>query len=193
MEIFFITGLMGAGKSRMLIEDYNSNIENKIAFAANLVEKTGTRGQIVSRNGWEISSYNLYNQDTPENIVKKIDELIPENKTTYVYIDESQFLSKQQVIKIIEMLNKKDGIVIYFYGLDLTFQDVYFESAKYLIDLLDSDEIYLLMKPCDRPRCLRVARHNARIVNGKVAKSGDVFLEEKSEYLAVCDKHFLED
>jgi len=193
MEIFFITGLMGAGKSRMLIEDFNSNVENKIAFAANLVETTGTPGVITSRNGWEIPSYNLYNQDTAENIIKEMDRLIPEGKTTYVYIDESQFLSGKQVEEIIEMLDKKDGIVIYFYGLDLTFQDIRFESAQYLIDRLDSDEIYLLPKPCDNPRCLRVARHNARIVNGKVAKSGDIFLEEKSEYLAVCDKHFFED
>lgn len=187
MHVTFTTGLMGAGKSKHLIEQYNADRSNKIAFVCRINEETGTKGTISSRNGNAIDAINL-NRDQEDKIIALVKWYIFEEQIESIYIDEVQFLQKSTVEKIINL--SQFGTNIYFFGLTTTFTDDYFEASEYLLNTLAEFDILYIKTNCEVADCHHEAKHNARIVNGKVARQGETFVEEKQTYMALCTKHY---
>lgn len=185
----FTTGLMGAGKSKHLIEQYNADKNRKVAFAAHLTETTDTLGSIESRNGSSIPAIYL-NKDEEDEVVSLIKWYVFEREVESIYIDEIQFLSESVISRILYL--SQFGANIYFFGLTLTFTSDYFESSKYLLDELAKFNILYIKRDCEISGCENEAEYNARIVDGQVARSGDTFVETKSTYLALCKKHYFD-
>lgn len=183
MEITFDTGLMGAGKSKKLIEDFKKDKTQKIALAAHLTNKTGTIGKIESRNGSKIRAVYLH-----EDIERFVRNLLSMKNIDSIYIDEVQFLTKIQVLDVVHLCYTYN-VDVHFYGLSTTFSAEYFESSKVLIQLHSIKFNYLSMT-CQIEDCLEEAEFNGRIIDGKVAREGDTFLVAKSKYLALCKKHY---
>jgi len=185
--ITFTTGLMGAGKSKELIERYRNDESVRATLTASLTEGTGTEGKIESRNGEVIPALNI-RKDQLEATLGLIMFLL-EFKVETLYIDEIQFLDKDTIKEILNFARYQD-ITIHFYGLETTFTSDYFESSKYLLDELSEDEIFKISRECEIEDCNNTAQYNARIVNGRVTREGDTFVEEKSTYLSLCKKHY---
>ncbi|MED4262041.1 thymidine kinase [Priestia aryabhattai] len=186
--ITFTTGLMGAGKSKELIERYRNDKSTRATLTASLTENTGTEGKIESRNGEVIPALNIH-KDQLEATLGLIMYLIFEFKVTTLYIDEIQFLDKETIKEILDYARYQD-VTIHFYGLETTFTSDYFESSKYLLEELSEDEIFKISRECEIEDCNNTAQYNARIVNGRVTREGNTFVEEKSTYLSLCKKHY---
>jgi thymidine kinase len=189
MDITFCTGLMGAGKSKRLIEEYRNDQREKIALAVSLIEETGSKGIIESRNGDKISAIYLNKDQHKENIELIEDFVFTNDDIDVIYIDESQFLPKKTIIELIDF-SDCFNVTIHFFGLDLTFTGEYFESSKYLLETLPYEKIYRINRKCDITDCENLAQYNARIVNGEIVRTGEIFVQEKSLYLALCEHHF---
>jgi thymidine kinase len=188
MVATFTTGLMGSGKSKSLIEKIKKDNTLCITLSAKLEEETGTIGTIESRNGQFIFSINI-NANEHEKVIRFVNLFfsVPELET--VYIDEVQFLNKMTLSKILNGAIE-NGIDIHFYGLSTTFTGDYFEGSSYLLSEIEPMNISNIPMNCQHDNCESIAEYNARIVNGKVARNGDTFVEEKSKYLAYCKKHY---
>lgn len=188
MTVTFCTGLMGAGKSKRLIKEYENDQREKIAFAASLTKETGSNGVIESRNGSKIPATYL-NKDQHKEIIELIENITFANDVDVIYIDESQFLSKKTIMELI-IFSDHFNVPIHFFGLDLTFTGEYFESSKYLLDTLQKENIRRISRQCEIIGCENLAQYNARIINGEIVRTGDLFVQEKSLYLALCRHHF---
>lgn len=188
MEILFITGVMGAGKTKKLIED-TKKYPNNICFSAKIKESTGTTGFIKSRNGQQIPCINININENSEKIERLLEFVIPLVNPEKIFIDEIQFLSKDQTKKIIEIISKKN-IPLNLYGLSSSFIGDLFESSDYLYKTLNQNNIFKISSMCESKRCIKEASYNARIINERVSREGNLFLEEKSSYKSLCDDHY---
>lgn len=191
MENKFTTGLMASGKSKILIEDYKASIKDGkhvVAFAASTTNKSAYIGQIESRAGTSLKCVYLNNMSNNYNLGIIFQEI--EMGTKLFFIDEVQFLDKE-FIKMLFSISENYKVEFHFYGLLSTFTGEFFEASKYLIDNLHSDQIKYIEMNCQVENCENKAEHNARIVDGEIVKDGKTFIEQKSNYLSLCNKHYL--
>ena len=106
-----------------------------------------------------------------------------------IIVDESQFLSREQVNQLKEISTK---IPVICYGLLTNYKTELFEGSKRLVEIAES-----LMEIKSVCRCGRKATVNVRFVNGKVATEGEEILiggDEKYESMCYnCYKKLLEE
>ena len=188
MEILFITGVMGAGKTKELIED-TKKYPNNVCFSIEMKESTGTTNFIKSRNGQQVPCININMNENLKNIERLLKLAISLMNPEKIFIDEIQFLSKNQIKKIIEIVSKKN-ISLNLYGLSLSFTGNLFESSDYLYKILNQNNIFKISSMCESKECIKEASYNARIINEKVSREGNLFLKEKSSYKSLCDDHY---
>ena len=191
MKVTFTTGLMGSGKSKNLIEQFKKDPTFSTAFSSSLTNKTKTLGTITSRNGDYLPSINL-NVEDHEGIIQFIQWLALSGVKETLYIDEIQFMNESTISEILEICIKNE-LNVHFFGLSTTFTGDYFNSAKYLIENIPSCNIIKIHMKCQNELCENSAEYNARIVEGKVIRTGDTFLENKSTYLSLCGDHYFSD
>lgn len=187
--ITFTTGLMASGKSKELIEKFKkrNDYATSVIFSTHITGKTGSLSRVTSRNGQYLSSIVIQKDDIDESL-KVIKDCIDKGCNT-IYVDEIQFLSKDSMKKIIS-LAEEFKIDLHLYGLLTTFTDQYFESSIYLTEILPRENISYIRMKCQISDCSSSARHNARIFEGKVQRSGDTFVEKKANYMSLCSEHY---
>lgn len=188
-NVQFITGLMGAGKSKKLIEDFNLYLKenrNSLILTLSFSKKNFEMTTVESRNSTKASAIaiSISNQDRIDKYLLK--QMII--NADVVLIDEVQFLSVDLLMYIYELASEK--LQIRFYGLSHTFTGELFEASEKLLEIIPMSSVEVFGIFCEIPECLNIASWNARYINGQIVKTGETFLEAKSTYLAVCDKHF---
>lgn len=190
-NLHFITGLMGAGKTKQLIDyltDLSKNTKTEkiwlFAGSLDLYSASFKLARITSRDGREVTAIPI---NSKEGVVflNVYFSRIKENST--VLIDEAQFLTPDQMEIIIEWTKIKN-LNTKIYGLDRDFKNEQFPAITTLIKA--RPKIEFIVTECQMPDCLDYAENNARIIDGHVVTDGDTFLEAKSSYLSICDKCF---
>lgn len=99
-----------------------------------------------------------------------------------ILVDEAQFLSKQHVDQLSDIVDYLD-IPVICYGLRSDFKNELFEGSKALLAI--ADKIEELKTICE---CSKKATCNMRMLNGKITTSGNQILIGDLEYKAVCRK-----
>ena len=163
-KLYFRYGAMNSGKTALLLQVANNYEERGMKT---LILKPGidTKGSdyLVSRIG----------------LKRRVDHVILENEDVYKYlensidgvasilIDEAQFLTKQQVEDLMQVVVDFD-IPIICDGLRTDFKTEGFEGATRLLEIAHSiEEIKTICK------CGRKAIFNTRKINGKFTFSGN--------------------
>lgn len=183
------TGLMGSGKSKELISLCNKEKEKFIVLNAVIKGQNGEPDIVTSRNGQSIKSIQLSSDSKVGEIEFFINQIIISTKIKVIYLDEVQFLSAKQV-NVIERVCSFYGVDLNFFGLGLDFKAEYFPATQYLLMNLSSDNIIRLPRKCEIEDCNKPAEYNARIVNGKIQRTGQLFESEKALYKALCAEHY---
>lgn len=122
--------------------------------------------------------------------LKDLDEILNDilNKVVdEIYIDESQFINRDCIIRLIRFSHEND-IDINFYGLKNSFTGELFEGSKTLIEY--ADVVKEIESRCDI--CNRNATMHLRSLNGKFVFDGDAVSVGDEEYYSVCSKCFLD-
>ena len=186
-QLYYYYSAMNAGKSTSLLQsayNYEERGMNVTLFTAALDNRYG-EGKIASRIGLE-SPANLFTPETDlyEAMRKECDK----QKISCLFIDEAQFLTKQQVIqclKIVDVLN----VPVLAYGLRTDFRGQTFEGSHYL--LAWADKLAELKTVC---HCGRKANFVARLdQQGNPISEGDqVDVGGNEKYVSLCRKHFTE-
>lgn len=163
---------MNAGKSTSLIQSAH-NYEERGMKVLTLIPQVVCKEQVESRIGLKRDAV-VFDKDTLDS---KLFEGI-----SAVFVDEAQFLSKNQIIFLAGVVDTMD-IPVLCYGLRTDFKGEPFEGAKYLLSW--ADEIIEIKTICE---CSKKATMNIRIDEHLLPmKHGDqVQIGGNESYVSVC-------
>ena len=184
-QLYFRYGTMGSGKSievQKVAFNYEERGMKPLIFTSALDNRYADIGIIASRIGLEREAISIKKATNIFNIVEEHNE---ESKINAVIVDECQFLSKDQVVQltdIVDLLN----IPVLCYGLKNDFKNELFEGAYWLLAL--ADKIEEIKTVC---WCGKKAITNARIVDGKITHTGEqIKVGGNESYIPLCRKHY---
>jgi thymidine kinase len=184
---------MGAGKSLDLLKTaHNYEERNKKVFllTSELDNRFGQK-KITSRVGISRES-NTFTKETnifdmvltSYNPTKSQHQVIVD-KPSCILIDEAQFLTKEQVWQLTDIVDNLNINVI-AYGLRSDYKAEPFEGSTYLMALADEiEELKTICEFGDK------ASMNMRLLNNKpVFKGEQIHIGGNESYLPVCRKYF---
>ncbi|OQQ10480.1 thymidine kinase [Vibrio coralliirubri] len=186
-QMYFYYSAMNAGKSTTLLQssfNYQERGMTPVIFTAALDDRYGI-GKVSSRIGLQ-SEAQLFKNDT--NMFDAIQKLNEEEKRHCVLIDECQFLSKEQVYQLTEVVDKLH-IPVLCYGLRTDFLGELFEGSRYLLSWADKLVELKTICHCGRKAnmVIRTDEHGVAIAEGdQVAIGGN------DKYVSVCRLHYKE-
>ena len=185
-KLYYKYGAMNSGKTAHLLQAAHNYEENGMKI---IILKPGidTKGdsKIVTRIGLKRRANHVVKKD--EQLIKYLNKL--DNDISCVFVDEAQFLTRNQVDELF-MFTKVRDIPVICYGLKSDFRTVCFPGSLRLFEL--ADEMQELYTICS---CGKRAKFNARIVDGKYTFEGDQIAidgENEVKYQSLCGKCYLE-
>ncbi|QCZ29771.1 thymidine kinase [Leclercia adecarboxylata] len=186
-QLYFYYSAMNAGKSTALLQssyNYQERGMRTVVYTAEIDDRFGT-GKVSSRIGLS-SPARLFNPLT--NLLDEIRAEAADQAVHCVLVDESQFLTRQQVHELSEVVDELD-IPVLCYGLRTDFRGELFIGSQYL--LAWSDKLVELKTICF---CGRKASMVLRLdQSGKPYAEGEqVVIGGNERYVSVCRKHYKE-
>jgi thymidine kinase len=184
-KLFFRYSAMNAGKSTSLLQiayNYEEQGQSVQLFTAGIDNRSG-QGSIASRLGIQRQA-SMFDAHTDFMAL-----LAPPSKLACVLIDESQFLTPEQVRQLHQIAHTRDIPIICF-GLRSDFQGNPFPGAAHLLTL--ADDIEEIKTIC---ACGRKATMNIRIdAQGKRVHEGEqVEIGGNERYQQACARCFYKD
>ena len=175
-KLYFRYGAMGSSKTAnaiMVQYNYMERGQKALMLKPRLDTRDGER-IVGSRSGLKADC----------NFVEELDEISVQDYDCII-VDEAQFLTKEQVEKLVYIVDEMNVPVI-CYGLRADFQGNLFEGSKWLMAWADTIEEIKTVCWCGRK-----ATCNARISNGRVVKMGEqIMLGGNESYVALCRRHW---
>jgi len=192
-KLYFRYGAMNSGKSTALLQaafNYEERSQH-VLLAKPAIDSKGDRN-IVSRLGvTRTVDFLVKPEDSLREVFhenrKRMEEQV-EDKIACLLIDESQFLTVEQVNQALEIA-VIDRIPVLAYGIRTDFQTKSFPGSMRLLEIAHSLEE--LKTIC---RCGRKAMFNARLVNGDFTFDGDQVAIDGDEvtYESLCASCYLD-
>ena len=186
-KLYFNYSSMNAGKSTMLLQanhNYQERGMSTIIYTSSVDDRYGKK-EIVSRIGLKAES-NIFSSDT--NIYEEVISFNKDKRVDCVLIDEAQFLSKDQVAQLGQIVDDLDIPVLTF-GIRTDFKGNLFEGSKYLLAWADNLKEIKTVCHCGR-KATMVLRLDE---NGNVLETGDqIEIGGNEKYVSICRKHFYE-
>jgi thymidine kinase len=187
-KLYFKHGVMGAGKSIEILKIQYSYKENgtETLLLKSAIDTRGEKNFISSRTGL-CSEVILF--DKEQNLFNWFSELNVNDSNPSrigaILIDESQFMTKEQVEQLTEIIDTFN-IPVVCVGLLTDFKSNLFEGSKRLIEL--ADKIEEIKTIC---WCGKKAKMNARIVDGKLITEGEqIQIGGNESYTRLCRFHY---
>lgn len=185
-KLYFYYSAMNAGKSTMLLQssyNYNERGMDTLLFTPIIDTRYGA-GKISSRIGLHANAISFDNHFNLFDYSKNQKQI--NAKLTCILIDEAQFLTKNQVLQLTDIVDRLN-IPVLAYGLRSDFQGEPFEGSMAL--LVWADNLIEIKTIC---HCGKKAINNARIdASGNVVNKGEqVLIGDNESYTSMCRKHF---
>ena len=175
-KLYFRYGAMGSSKTAnaiMVQYNYQERGQKALMLKPRLDNRDGERF-VGSRSGLRAPC--MYVEELPQINVHDYACLI---------VDEAQFLTKEQVQELVRIVDE-EHVPVVAYGLRADFRGELFEGSKWLLAWADSIEEVKTICWCGRK-----ATFNARLMNGKVIKTGEqVVLGGNESYTSLCRVHW---
>ena len=178
---------MNAGKTTALLQSSYNYIErgmNTLLFTAALDDRCGI-GKITSRIGLQADA-NTFNQN--DDLYKETEKIHQKTPIDCVLVDESQFLTKDQVFQLTEVTDRLNIPVLAF-GLRTDFLGNLFEGSQALLSWADELKELKTICHCGKKATMvvRLDRNNNPVREGTQIEIGG-----NEKYISLCRKHFKE-
>jgi thymidine kinase len=185
-KLYFYYSAMNAGKSTMLLQsayNYNERGMDTIIFTPAIDQRSGSN-KVSSRIGLSANAVTFDGESNLFEYVNNAKPAIP--KLSCILVDEAQFLLKEQVWQLSDIVDQLNLPVLAF-GLRSDFQGEPFPGSLALLVL--ADNIVELKTICF---CGKKAIMNTRIdANGKVVRAGaQIEIGGNENYISTCRRHF---
>ena len=175
-KLYFRYGAMGSSKTAnaiMVQYNYHERGQNALMVKPRLDNRDGER-IVGSRSG--LSAPCIYMEEL---------ENVDLSAYNCIIVDEAQFLKKEQVAQLVQIVDEMN-IPVICYGLRADFRGELFEGSTWLMAWADTIEEIKTVCWCGRK-----ATCNARVVDGKVAREGEqIVLGGNESYVALCRRHW---
>ena len=176
MKFYFYYSAMNAGKTTSLLQssyNYQERGMNTLLLIPAVVGKTKIESRIGLSSDAMVWDTDSFDAKLLENI-------------SCVFVDEAQFLNRNQVIFLAGIVDTFD-IPVQAYGLRTDFKGEPFEGSKYLLSW--ADEINEIKTICS---CSKKATMNIRVdADGKRIDDGEqVQIGREESYVSVCRSDF---
>lgn len=186
-KLYFYYSSMNAGKSTTLLQssyNYRERGMNTLVYTAAIDHRYG-KAKVASRIGISEEA-NTFDKNT--HLFDEIQHCLQNKPLHCILVDEAQFLSKEQVYQLSDVVDKLH-IPVLCYGLRTDFQGELFEGSRYLLAWADQLEELKTICYCGR-KANFVLRLNAE---GEVIHAGEqIQIGGNESYLSVCRKHYKE-
>jgi len=185
-KLYFSYSTMNAGKSTLLLQasyNYRERGMRTLLFTSSLYAQEG--GRITSRIGISADA-ELYGTD--DDLFDRIRAATEESKVDCVLVDESQFLTADQVWQLARVADRL-RVPVMCYGLRTDFQGKLFPGSSELLAVADVLREIRTICWCGA-KATMVVRKGA---DGRVLQAGEQVSIEKSVYVSLCRKHWEEE
>ncbi|MCS5590249.1 MAG: thymidine kinase [Candidatus Thioglobus sp.] len=186
-KLYFYYSSMNAGKSTSLLQsayNYQERGMTPLLLTAEIDNRYSV-GKVTSRIGLEAGAH-LFNQDN--NLFEMVSEKNENETIDCVLIDESHFLSKEQVKQLGQVVDTLD-IPVLCYGIRTDFRGELFPGSKHLLAWADNLNELKTVCHCGR-KATMVVRLDS---DGKVVSDGEqVVIGGNDQYQSMCRRHFAE-
>lgn len=185
-KLHFTYSAMNAGKSTMLLQSAHNYRERGMRVvlwtSVHHLDEDGVCASIESRIGLKQKAQ-TYKSET-----NLFDEIIADHKATpldAVFLDEAQFLTKEQVWQLADLADETN-LPVFCYGLRTDFQGELFEGSATLLAIADVLQEIRTICHCGRPAIM-----TARIdPSGEIVRGGNQIKVQKAEYISLCRAHW---
>lgn len=187
-KLYFYYSAMNAGKSTVLLQsayNYQERGMETLLFKP-AVDTRYAKNKIYSRIGLSAEAISFDNQFDLFAYTKAYKE--DHSKLKCVLLDEAQFLTKQQVMQITNIVDELN-LPVLTYGIRSDFRGEPFEGSLYL--LIWADNLIEIKTIC---HCGKKAIMNTRLdAQGHIVTSGtQIQIGGNETYIAMCRKHYKE-
>ena len=184
-KLHFFYSTMNAGKSTSLLQSNHNYLESNLKTLLFLPKEISDKADsnIVSRIGLKAKAISIDNKFKFYEYVKKIEY----KNINCIFVDEAQFLTKEQVRSLSKISDKLD-IPVMCYGIRTDFQGELFHGSSELLAIADNlNELKTICSECDKKATMVVRLDES----GKVILAGEKILVGGNDiYKTVCRKHF---
>ena len=174
---------MGCGKTRKLQGDYYGKKEDgfEVIVIKPSIDKKADNNTLA-RDGESLKTDFLIYPDT--NIYILIAKYLLEHNLDFILVDEAQFLKKEQVDQLSDIVDIL-GINVICYGLRTDFRGELFPGSKRLLE--SADPIEVISRQCS---CGNNKTYNMRLENGIPVFEGEQIAIDgiDATYESVCRK-----
>ena len=190
--LHFFHGVMGSSKTaQLLMQRYNyQQLGLKVALLKPAIDTRISLSTVYSRIGLRAEAEVVLHPG--DSVAEQLSWLAVQhahNDYEYVFVDEAQFLSEEQVQELADLADDRE---IFCYGLKTDFMGQFFPGSAALLRLAeDIQEVTGGLCWCGRK-----ATMNTRVDgDGHVIKQGEQVLidnQQQIKYIGLCYKHWRE-
>jgi len=186
-QLYFYYSTMNAGKSTTLLQsafNYKEKGMHPLIYTASIDTRYG-KGKVTSRLGINADAFLFSPQYDFFSDIKLKQQA---SDIACILIDESQFLTKDQVYQLTDVVDKLH-IPILCYGLRTDFRGELFEGSQYLLAWADKLVELKTICHCGR-KATMVIRQDAQ--GHAIAAGNQVEIGGNERYVSVCRTHYKE-
>ena len=186
-KLYFHYSTMNAGKSTVLLQASHNYIERGMQtylLTARFDRRAG-EGRIASRIGIGVEADTF---DETDDLFAKISARLEADPCACVFIDEAQFLTKEQVWGLARAVDDLN-VPIMAYGLRVDFRGELFPGSAALLALADEMREVRTICHCGRKATMVVRQDES----GQALKDGaQVQIGGNETYVSLCRRHWRE-
>lgn len=186
-KLTFTYACMGAGKTTQMLtmfDQYKRRKKKPVIIKPCMDVREGIF------TGWGITKSRITKNEEPTYYYKDLASELNDLDFGVLFVDEAQFLTREDVLVLCDVCDKLDKDVFCF-GLKTDVTGNLFEGSKHLLALADT--INEIPTPCEIEGCDCNATCHIRYVDGvRVTDGKSVAIETGNvTYKSVCRKHWL--
>ncbi|NQZ33152.1 MAG: thymidine kinase [Oceanospirillaceae bacterium] len=184
-QLYFYYSAMNAGKSTSLLQSSHNYTEQgmQVLLFTAAVDERVEKGVIASRIGLRSDAL-VFEPDTQ--LYTQINEFFEKSELHCVFVDEAQFLSRDQVDQLARVVDRLN-IPVLCYGIRSDFQGELFPGSQRLLNIADKLTELKAVCHCGR-KATMVVRRDAQ---GNTVSAGEqVVIGGNDSYESMCRNHF---
>lgn len=185
-KLHFTYAAMNAGKSTMLLQSAHNYTEMGMEVMLWTSDKHATEMDdsafIESRIGLSRPAL-VFHPDT--DLLANVKERHLASPLGAVFVDEAQFLTKDQVWQLAKVADTMT-LPVYCFGLRTDFKGELFDGAAALLAIADVIQDAKTICHCGRPAVMTARLDEA----GNVVRSGETISIPKTNYVSLCRLHW---